>query len=90
MKLKPEVVRVLDREKIVCETAIARLEERCRVLEQHYGWSTEEFLERFNVGEIGDAQEFFCWYALAEAAKDWQATRDGLEEVLADSEMVSA
>lgn len=90
MDLKPEVIRVLEREKRVCETAIARLRERYRSLEQQYGWSTDEFLEKFNAGKIGDDQEFFRWYALAEAVKDWQATRDGLEELLADAEMVSA
>lgn len=90
MNLKPEVVRVLEREKRVCDRAIARLRERYRPLERQYGWSTDEFLEKFNAGTIGDDQEFFRWYALAEAVKDWRATREGLEELLANSEMVSA
>ena len=90
MKLKPEVVHVLEREKIVCETALARLKDKYHLLEQQYGWSTDEFLKKFNAGEIGDDQEFFLWYALAEAMKDWQKTRDGLKELLAGSERVSA
>jgi len=90
VKLKPEVVRVLEREKQICETAMAHLRERSRSLEQQYGWSTDEFLSKFNAGEIGDDQEFFLWYALAEAVKDWQKTRDSLDELLAGSEPVSA
>ncbi len=90
MTLKPEVMRVLAREKMVCDTAIARLRERCRPLEQQYRWTTHEFLEKFNAGETGDDQEFFLWYALAEAIKDWQKSRDSLEELLAGSELVSA
>lgn len=90
LNLKPEVIRVLEREKAVCNTAIARLRERHRPLEQQYGWTTDEFLEKFNAGEIGDDQEFFLWYALAEAVKDWQKTRASLEELLAGSELVSA
>lgn len=90
MTLKPEVVRVLERERVICETALARLGDRYRLLEQQYGWSTAEFLKKFNAGEIGDDQEFFLWYALAEAVKDWQKTRDSLQELLAGSEMVSA
>ncbi|MBI2875408.1 MAG: hypothetical protein HYY20_00845 [Candidatus Tectomicrobia bacterium] len=90
MDLKPEVIRILGREKAMCETAIARLKERYRLLEQQYGWSTDEFLEKFNAGEIGDEQEFFLWYALAEAEKDWQTTRDSLEELLTGSEIVGA
>ena len=90
MNLKPEVVRILAREKLVCESAIARLREKCRTLEQRYEWSTDMFLKKFNAGEIGDDQAFFVWYALAEATKDWQKTRDSLEELLASAEPVSA
>ena len=90
MVLKPEVVRVLEREKKVCDTAIAHLREKSHSLEQQYGWSTEDFLRKFNMGEIGDDQLFFHWYALAEATKDWQKTRDSLQELLADSELMSA
>ena len=35
-------------------------------------------------------QEFFLWYALAEAVKDWQKTRDSLEELLRGSKPVNA
>ena len=90
MKLRPEVIRVLEREKMMCETAIARLREKYRLLEQQYGWSTEAFLRKFNAGEIGDDQEFFLWYALAEAVKDWQKTLDSLDELLSGSELASA
>lgn len=85
--LKPEVIRVLAREKMVCDTAIARLRERYGPLERQYGWTTDEFL-KFGAGEVGDDQEFFLWHALAEAVKDWQVTRTSLEELLASSETV--
>jgi hypothetical protein len=88
--LKPEVIRVLAREKSVCDTAIARLKEKCRLLEEEYGWTMHEFLKKFNAGEIGDDQKFFLWYALAEGIKDWEKTRASLEELLAGSETVSA
>jgi hypothetical protein len=90
MNLKVEVIQVLEREKKVSEAAIARLREKCRLLEQQYGWPTHEFLKKFNAGEIGDEQEFFRWYALAEALKDWQATHDSVAELLAGAEVVGA
>lgn len=89
MILKPEVTRVLVREKLMCDAAIARLKERVRPLEQRYGWTTDQFLQKFEQGEAGDDQEFFLWYALAEAVKDWRKTRDSLEDLLAGSELVS-
>lgn len=85
MQFKSEVVRSLERERRLSEAALARLTEQCKVFEAQYGWSTEEFLRKFEAGEIGDDQDFFRWYALAQAQIDWQATRQGLGEVLAQS-----
>ncbi len=88
MILKPEVVRVLEREQRVCEMAIDRLKERSHPLEQEYGWSTKLFLEKFNAGEVGDDKAFFHWYALAEAIQDWQQTGESLKELLITAELV--
>ena len=90
MILRPEIIRILKREKRVCEIAIARLLEKCRLLEDHYGWTTDEFIKKFNFGEIGDEEDFFLWYSLAEAVKDWKSTRGSVEEILAAPESVDA
>jgi hypothetical protein len=90
MNLKPEVIHVLERDKLMCESALARLKEKAAHWEQQFGVSTDSFVKRFNSGETGDDLDFFRWYALAQAIKDWQATYDGLQELLANSEMVSA
>ncbi|RME65534.1 MAG: hypothetical protein D6790_01675 [Caldilineae bacterium] len=90
MKLKPEVIQVLVRERAVSEAAIARLRERTKPLEQKYGWSTETFLEKFNAGAAGDESDFFTWYALAEAMKDWQKIRNSLDELLTGAEPLRA
>jgi hypothetical protein len=90
MLLKPEIIRVLQREKAVCEAALARLQEKTRPLEKRFGWSTDTFLRLFNTGEAGDDQDFFRWYALAEAIKEWETTCDSLEELLTNKELASA
>lgn len=86
MKLKLEVIRSLERETKLSEAAVARLEEQCRAFETKYGWSTEEFLRKFNDGKIGDNQDYFRWYALIQAKQDWQATRKSLDEVLTSAQ----
>ena len=53
-------------------------------MENQFGWSTHTFLELFNAGKIGDEQEFFRWYALAEALREWQETRGYLQEMLSN------
>ncbi len=85
MQLKSEVIRSLERERKLSEAALTRLAEQCKVFEAQYGWSTEEFLRKFDAGEIGDDQDFFRWYALAQAQRDWQATRQSSGEVPAQS-----
>lgn len=51
-------------------------------LKKQYGWSTSEFLKKFNDGEAGDEQAFFRWYAFAEAINDWQSTSTSIDDLL--------
>lgn len=66
----------------MCEIAIARLIEKCRILEEQYGLLTYEFVRKFDEGEIGDEQIFFRWYAYTEAIEDWQTTKNSVQELL--------
>ena len=36
----------------------------CQHLESEYNFSSDEFLERFESGELGDGADFFKWYAV--------------------------
>ena len=87
IELKPEVLRVLDREHRLCVAAISRLREKTGPLEEQYGWSTDTFVAKFDAGEIGDAHAFFRWYAWAQALEDWQQTRASLAELLPAAEL---
>jgi hypothetical protein len=86
MELKPEVIKILERERKIAGLAITQLENKCRSFEQLYGLVTDEFVNKFNTGEIGDDLDFFRWYAYVEAVKDWKMTQDSLTEVLTNSE----
>ncbi len=89
MTLKPGVIHILHREKAVCEAAMQHLQEKTQLLETQFGWPTHTFLELFNAGKIGDEQEFFRWYALAEALREWRETRSDLQEMLSNVELVN-
>ncbi len=88
--LKPEIIQILQREEAICEAALFRLHEKTRLLENQYGWPTATFLRMFDSGRVGDDQDFFRWYALAEALQDWQKTLDSLQEMLASADVVYA
>ena len=38
-------------------------EERCRAFELEYHMSSDEFMQRFEAGELGDDAIYFDWYA---------------------------
>jgi len=78
------VKRSLEREKIVATRAIEHLEAQCRELEAKYGWTTEDFLRKFEDGTAGDEEDFFKWYAMAQGVEDWKGTLTALEEALVD------
>lgn len=90
MKIRQEVVNVLEREIKVCDLAISKINEKLSPYEKEYGYSTEKFLELFNAGQLGDSHIFFKWYANAKAIKDWQNTKEGLKELLGSSECINA
>jgi hypothetical protein len=48
----------------------------CSDLEQCHGMSTEEFLELFEAGSLGEQQEWFDWYAAAQGKKIWSRECD--------------
>lgn len=44
----------------------------CKVFEDKYHFSSSEFLERFESGELGDDADFFSWYAVKQGYDVWE------------------
>ncbi|MDZ7264629.1 MAG: hypothetical protein ONB16_08595 [candidate division KSB1 bacterium] len=80
--MRKEIIHSLEREKKISQLAIAHLKDQLKSYERKFRWSTAEFLEKFDNGSIGDDEAFFKWYALAQALKDWQSTKEALEEAI--------
>lgn len=81
-----EVQEVID-ESIASRLAFAQrrlsaYQASCATFEQHYGMSTQEFLDKFESGTLGDQQEWFDWYAAAEGKKIWCRKHDILAHLL--------
>jgi hypothetical protein len=55
----------------------------CQSFEQKFHMTTEEFGRKFDAGELGDAEEFFDWYAAARGSQVWKQKADVLGEVVA-------
>ena len=76
------ILSSLKREKAICELAIQNLREKCRTFEAKYEMSTEDFLTKFNNGELGDEETFFEWYALSQGLEDWQRQQTSLNKIV--------
>ena len=80
--MKKEIIHSLEREKKISQLAINHLKDQIKSYERKFRWSTSEFLNKFDNGLIGDDEVFFKWYAMAQALKDWQTTKEALEEAI--------
>ena len=76
-----EEIRAVIHESLASRLAFARrrlaaYQESCETFEKRYGMSTQEFLEKFEAGVLGDQQEWFDWYAVAEGKALWRRKYD--------------
>ncbi len=67
--------KVLQRERDQMQTQLARIQRRLATFERQCGWSTPEFYEQFEEGDLGDEADFFEWSASWEMV---QELRQGL------------
>jgi len=47
-------------------STLADIKERLTVLERRYGMASEDFVAKFNAGELGDDADWFEWQYLFE------------------------
>jgi hypothetical protein len=53
----------------------------CTAFENRYGFSSDVFLERFEVGELGDDEPLFDWYAAVRGLRLWERRHQILSAV---------
>ncbi|MEN4017430.1 MAG: hypothetical protein PQ975_01640 [Methanobacterium sp.] len=59
----------LQRELILSKSKVNLLKEEIKGFEKKYGMSSEEFMEKFEQGELGDDQNYFEWWGLLRGIK---------------------
>ena len=53
----------------------------CKQFEMRFGMTSDEFVEKFDSGVLGDDQEYFDWYAAKRGMDIWRARSDILSGV---------
>ncbi len=56
-------------------------EDACRGFEETHQMSSDEFMERFEAGELGDAADYFDWYAAKRGLSLWTRRAHILSEI---------
>jgi hypothetical protein len=64
--------KMLQRERAQMEAQLGRLQQQLAAFESQYGWSTPDFYERFEQGELGDDIDYFEWSATWEMVQQLQ------------------
>ncbi len=74
--------RSLERELALSESKRRIIEEEIQEFERRYGIPSEEFVRRFDAGELGDEQDCFEWWGLVEGLKAVNAEISKIRAVL--------
>lgn len=64
------------------EYMLERFRERLEEFEEEYDMGSEEFMEKFESGELGDDEDFFEWYAVYKSMKHWEEKTGKLREAV--------
>ncbi len=76
------LVSTIEREEKICDLAQQELKNRCRIFENRYNLSSDEFYKLFQEGKMGDEEDFFEWKALIEGIKEWAQTKKNLKGLI--------
>ncbi|MFB6355776.1 MAG: hypothetical protein ABEJ65_04605 [bacterium] len=59
---------------------LSQFREQLQQLESEYGMGSQQFLERYESGELEDKQDFMEWKALIESVSHWEEKLDELDK----------
>jgi hypothetical protein len=78
---KPVIEQALKREKSFAHTRFIRFEKECGQFEIRHSMDSEQFLAKFESGQLGDDAEWFDWYAAVRGKKIWETKFNILEDI---------
>ena len=77
-----KIVDLLTKELSYADFASTTLKDEMKVYEKKYNMSWQDFINKFEKGEIGDDKVWFTWYGLALSAKDWDETKSEIKKAI--------
>lgn len=80
-EIKPVVSDALKKETDFAHTRLVRFEKECSTFEKQYSMDSEQFISRFESGELGDDLHWFDWYAAFRGKMLWGKKYDILRGI---------
>lgn len=69
------------RERDFAQARLLKFDQECQEFEERYHMDSEQFLEQFESGELGDDVQWFDWYAVVRGRKIWERKYTILKEL---------
>ncbi|MFP4348823.1 MAG: hypothetical protein ACOC23_06365 [Thermodesulfobacteriota bacterium] len=78
---KPVIDEALRKQTDFAHARFSKFEKECGEFESRFGMNSEEFLAKFESGELGDAVHWFDWYAALRGKRLWAKKYDILQSI---------
>ena len=83
-KMVQEIIRAALRDQAnLARLRAAQFVNECRAFEERFHMNTEDFVNKFEAGELGDDEIWFDWFAAARGREVWSVKANVLLEVAA-------
>lgn len=76
---KEAIATAIRKEKQEGEYLRNRFRKKLKAFEEKYDMETEDFIDKFNSGELGDREDFFEWKAVYKGLQHWKNKLKTLE-----------
>lgn len=73
------VTSAVRKEKQEGEYLLERFQRKLKAFEEKHGIETQDFVEKFNSGELDDREDFFEWKSVYKGLKHWKEKLKTLE-----------
>ena len=77
-----KIVDLLTKELSYADFASTALKDEMKAYEKKYSMSWQDFISKFEKGEIGDEKVWFTWYGLALSTQDWDETKNEIKKAI--------
>jgi hypothetical protein len=78
---KPIIMEALEKQIYFVQARFSGFDRECKEFEKKYRMDSDQFLRKFESGELGDDVQWFDWYASCKGRQLWEKKYKVLSEI---------